>query len=98
MQRWQRRCLFTRYIGKRDSSAKVKNEGVVKSGNIITAQGAGVAWEFGAAINSKVTDETKAPFSSFLLTVVSPSNTVTSALQSILVPFIVIPSLSVYAV
>ena len=30
--------------------AKVKNEGVVKSGNIITAQGAGVAWEFGERI------------------------------------------------
>ena len=30
--------------------AKVKNEGVIKSGNIITAQGAGVAWEFGERI------------------------------------------------
>ena len=30
--------------------ASVKNEGVVKSQNIITAQGAGVAWEFGERI------------------------------------------------
>ncbi len=30
--------------------AIVKNEGVVKSDNIITAQGAGVAWEFGERI------------------------------------------------
>ena len=32
------------------SGAIVKNEGVVKSENIITAQGAGVAWEFGERI------------------------------------------------
>ncbi len=32
------------------TGAIVKNEGVVKSGNIITAQGAGVAWEFGERI------------------------------------------------
>lgn len=30
--------------------ATIKNEGVVKSQNIITAQGAGVAWEFGERI------------------------------------------------
>ena len=32
------------------TGAIVKNEGVVKSQNIITAQGAGVAWEFGERI------------------------------------------------
>ena len=32
------------------TGAIVKNEGVVKSDNIITAQGAGVAWEFGERI------------------------------------------------
>lgn len=34
--------------------AKVLNQGVVKSGNIITAQGAGVAWEFGEKIASEL--------------------------------------------
>ena len=34
--------------------AIVKNEGVVKSDNIITAQGAGVAWEFGERIASEL--------------------------------------------
>ncbi len=39
--------------------ANVLDDGVVTDGNIITAKGAGVAWEFGAAINAKITDETK---------------------------------------
>ena len=34
--------------------ANVKNQGVVKDGNIITAQGAGVAWEFGEKIASEL--------------------------------------------
>jgi 4-methyl-5(b-hydroxyethyl)-thiazole monophosphate biosynthesis len=34
------------------TGANVKNQGVVKDGNIITAQGAGVAWEFGEKIAS----------------------------------------------
>jgi 4-methyl-5(b-hydroxyethyl)-thiazole monophosphate biosynthesis len=32
------------------AGANVLNQGVVKDGNIITAQGAGVAWEFGERI------------------------------------------------
>ena len=32
----------------------IKNEGVVKSENIITAQGAGVAWEFGERIAREI--------------------------------------------
>lgn len=39
--------------------ANVLADGVVTNGNIITAKGAGVAWEFGAAINSRATDKTK---------------------------------------
>lgn len=39
--------------------ANVLSDGVVTDGNIITAKGAGVAWEFGAAINTKITGETK---------------------------------------
>ncbi len=34
--------------------ATVVNQGVVKDGNIITAQGAGVAWEFGEKIASEL--------------------------------------------
>ena len=34
--------------------AQVLNQGVVKDGNIITAQGAGVAWEFGEKIASEL--------------------------------------------
>ena len=34
--------------------ANVINQGVVKDGNIITAQGAGVAWEFGEKIASEL--------------------------------------------
>ena len=36
------------------TGANVKNQGVVKDGNIITAQGAGVAWEFGEKIASEL--------------------------------------------
>lgn len=36
------------------TGAKVKDEGVVVDGNIITARGAGVAWEFGAEIAAKL--------------------------------------------
>ncbi|MBE6751615.1 MAG: DJ-1/PfpI family protein [Ruminococcaceae bacterium] len=36
------------------TGAIVKNQGVVKDGNIITAQGAGVAWEFGEKIASEL--------------------------------------------
>ena len=39
--------------------ARVLSDGVVTDGNVITARGAGVAWEFGAAINAKITDEAK---------------------------------------
>ena len=39
--------------------AEVLSDGVVTDGNVITAKGAGVAWEFGAAINAKITGETK---------------------------------------
>ena len=39
--------------------ANVLSDGVVTDGNVITAKGAGVAWEFGAAINAKITGETK---------------------------------------
>ena len=41
------------------AGADVLSDGVVTDGNIITAKGAGVAWEFGAAINAKVAEETK---------------------------------------
>ena len=40
--------------------AIITNKPVVRDGNIITAKGAGVAWEFGAAICSKITGEEKA--------------------------------------
>ena len=36
------------------AGANVLNQGVVKDGNIITAQGAGVAWEFGEKIASEL--------------------------------------------
>ena len=39
--------------------ANVLTDGVVTDGNVITAMGAGVAWEFGAAINAKITGEEK---------------------------------------
>ena len=39
--------------------ANVLPDGVVTDGNVITAKGAGVAWEFGAAINAKITGEEK---------------------------------------
>lgn len=35
--------------------ARVSGDGVVADGNIITAKGAGVAWEFAAAVTDKVT-------------------------------------------
>lgn len=40
--------------------ANVLEDGVVTDGNIVTAKGAGVAWEFGAAICSLITGEEKA--------------------------------------
>ncbi len=40
--------------------AKVLEDGVVIDGNIVTAKGAGVAWEFGAAICSLIEGEEKA--------------------------------------
>ena len=39
--------------------ATVLNEGVVTDGNIITARGAGVAWEFGAAIGTALVNKEK---------------------------------------
>ncbi len=39
--------------------ANVLSDGVVTDGNIITAKGAGVAWEFGAAICAKLLGEEK---------------------------------------
>ncbi len=39
--------------------ALVQNQGVVKDGNIITAQGAGVAWEFGEKIASELVGSEK---------------------------------------
>ena len=40
--------------------AKVVEYGVMGDGMIVTARGAGVAWEFGAAICSRITGEQKA--------------------------------------
>ena len=40
--------------------ANVLEDGVVTDGNIVTAKGAGVAWEFGAAISTLITGEEKA--------------------------------------
>ncbi len=40
--------------------ARVAEAGVVTDGTIVTARGAGVAWEFGAAICSLITGEEKA--------------------------------------
>ena len=40
--------------------AKLVESGVIIDGNIVTAKGAGVAWEFGAAICSIITGEDKA--------------------------------------
>ncbi len=39
--------------------ANVKSTGVVTDGNIITARGAGVAWEFGAAISTLIVGKEK---------------------------------------
>lgn len=39
--------------------ADILSDGVVTDGNVITAKGAGVAWEFGAAINAKINGEEK---------------------------------------
>ena len=39
--------------------ALVLSDGVVRDGNIITAKGAGVAWEFGAAIATAIVGEEK---------------------------------------
>lgn len=39
--------------------AAVSDEGVVTDGNVITARGAGVAWQFGAAIAAAVVGQTK---------------------------------------
>ena len=39
--------------------ATVTGDGVVKDGNIITAKGAGVAWEFGAEIAAAITGKEK---------------------------------------
>ena len=39
--------------------ADIIGEGVVKDGNIITAKGAGVAWEFGAEIAAAIVGEEK---------------------------------------
>ena len=41
------------------TGALVQNQGVVKDGNIITAQGAGVAWEFGEKIASELVGSEK---------------------------------------
>lgn len=41
------------------SGAEVLGDGVVTDGNIITAKGAGVAWEFGAAIGAQLVSEEK---------------------------------------
>lgn len=46
---------FEKYL----EGAEVLAEGVVTSGNIITAKGAGVAWEFGAAIGEKLAGKEK---------------------------------------
>lgn len=40
--------------------ASIVEDGVIIDGNIVTARGAGVAWEFGAAICSIITGEEKA--------------------------------------
>lgn len=40
--------------------ANLVESGVVTDGNVVTARGAGVAWEFGAAICSLITGEEKA--------------------------------------
>ena len=40
--------------------ATVLEDGVVTDGNIVTAKGAGVAWEFGAAVCTLITGEEKA--------------------------------------
>ncbi len=42
------------------SGATVLSDGVVTDGNIVTAKGAGVAWEFGAAIGALLNSEEKA--------------------------------------
>ncbi len=42
------------------AGAEVLPDGVVTDGNIVTAKGAGVAWEFGAAVASLVAGETRA--------------------------------------
>lgn len=41
------------------SGAEILNDGVVTDGNIITARGAGVAWEFGAAIGAALDSKEK---------------------------------------
>ncbi|MBO5065861.1 MAG: DJ-1/PfpI family protein [Clostridia bacterium] len=46
---------FEKYL----EGANVLADGVVTDCNIITAKGAGVAWEFGAAINAEITDKLK---------------------------------------
>lgn len=46
---------FEQYL----EGATVENDGVVKDGNIITARGAGVAWEFGAEIAAALVGKEK---------------------------------------
>ena len=57
--RGKRATCFPGFENELDG-AKVVEYGVMGDGMIVTAKGAGVAWEFGAAICSRITGEQKA--------------------------------------